>query len=60
MARMEVKVRTDNEEFDHGHIEIVHKDGIEKTIQIQVRLVISEDVGDFHEELEELIKKYAI
>lgn len=47
-------------EFEHGEINVIKKDGVEKTVEISIKMVISDDVSELKEELEEIIAKYAI
>lgn len=56
-------VRTDYRDFEHGEIsaEPTDRNSVEWNVQANVELVVSrDDVESFKEELEELLKKYAL
>ena len=60
MSRTLIIVDENENEFEHGTIEIVKKSGPEITIKATVNLVMVKEVDEFQEELEALIAKYAI
>lgn len=60
MPRKLIITNDDGREFEHGELEVVKREGIEKKIEAKIELWITEDTDQFQEELEELIKKYAI
>lgn len=57
---MRIQIETDDRIFDHGELKVVKSDGVEKSLDIKINIVIGEDVSEFKKELEELIKRWAI
>lgn len=56
-------VRTEYQEFEHGEIsaEATFRNSVEWNVQAEIELITTRDnVASFKEELEELIKKYAL
>lgn len=60
MTRKLIITNDDGREFEHGELEVIKRQDIEKHIKAKIDLWITEDVDQFQEELEELIKRYAI
>lgn len=60
MTRKLIITNDDGREFEHGELILVNREGPEKTIKININLVMVDDIEALQEDIEEIIKRYAI
>jgi hypothetical protein len=60
MIQYDVTTKYLERTYDHGSITVTHREGVEKKIEILIFLTISDDAEKLRDEIQEVIRKYAI